>query len=313
LRYIPTEEVQDYEYDGTFMYFYDESHRGCTATFPTYTYPKWVKGNIVVCKTFPYKYATHYSYDIEGNVQTVVQDIPALSPVNNRYKRIDYDYDLVSGKVNDVYYEKDSIDEFIQQYQYDNDLRLTDVLSSTDSVDWDEDAEYNYYNHGPLARMELGRLQVQGVDYAYTINGWLKGINSTSGLPATDMGTDGLDLQGHNDIGQDAFGEVLNYYPHDYRAISTTTNSLFESKDTSSDFRNGSAGLYNGNIKSAAYFIEGLSPRRIGYDYSYDQLNRLTAMVAFQNYNKVEYAAISGRKSRVNKMMDTPDCLMPVN
>jgi hypothetical protein len=29
-----------------------------------------------------------------------------------------------------------------------------------------------------VARIEIGNEKVQGVDYAYTIQGWLKGINS---------------------------------------------------------------------------------------------------------------------------------------
>jgi len=35
------------------------------------------------------------------------------------------------------------------------------------------DASYQYYLHGPLARMELGDIngKVQGMDYAYTLQG----------------------------------------------------------------------------------------------------------------------------------------------
>lgn len=46
--------------------------------------------------------------------------------------------------------------------------------------------------HGPLARVELGENQVQGLDYAYTLQGWLKGLNSAALTPETDMGRDGL-------------------------------------------------------------------------------------------------------------------------
>lgn len=49
-----------------------------------------------------YDYATHYSYDIHGNVKTLWQDNPLLDDLEaQRFKRIDYDYDLVSGKVNE--------------------------------------------------------------------------------------------------------------------------------------------------------------------------------------------------------------------
>jgi hypothetical protein len=32
--------------------------------------------------------------------------------------------------------------------------------------------------HGPLARTILGQQQVQGLDYAHTLQGWLKGVHS---------------------------------------------------------------------------------------------------------------------------------------
>ena len=51
--------------------------------------------------------------------------------------------------------------------------------SSTDSSIWEKDARYEYYKHGHMARVVIGDQQVQGVDYAYTLQGWMKGINST--------------------------------------------------------------------------------------------------------------------------------------
>src|ERR1700752_2602195 len=43
---------------------------------------------------------------------------------------------------------------------------------------WYNDAKYFYYTHGPLARVEYGDNHVQGVDYYYTIQGVIKGVNS---------------------------------------------------------------------------------------------------------------------------------------
>jgi hypothetical protein len=43
----------------------------------------------------------------------------------------------------------------------------------------------------PLQRVELGEHLVQGTDYAYTLQGWLKGINSDRLKPENDMGLDG--------------------------------------------------------------------------------------------------------------------------
>ena len=36
----------------------------------------------------------------------------------------------------------------------------------------------------------MGNNQVEGLDYAYTIHGWLKGVNSTNVILDFDMGSD---------------------------------------------------------------------------------------------------------------------------
>jgi RHS repeat-associated protein len=52
-------------------------------------------------------------------------------------------------------------------------------------------AAYNYYKHGPLARTVLGQQQTQGVDYSYTLQGWLKGTNVGNGYSAVVMDSSG--------------------------------------------------------------------------------------------------------------------------
>ena len=91
-----------------------------------------------------------------------------------------YDYDLISGKVNQVAYQPGLKDEFYHRYNYDAENRLVEAYTSHDKLIWEKDARYSYYRHGPLARTNLGQQQVQGIDYAYTLQGWLKGINSTA-------------------------------------------------------------------------------------------------------------------------------------
>jgi len=270
-----------------------------------YDYPRFTIGgfsqnnlrkrvaSITYCDSVPntgydstkYTYATHYSYDIEGNVQTLIQDIPAMNNERMRYKRIDYDYDVQSGKVNHVWYQKDSLDRFYQWYQYDADLRLTNVLTSTDNAQWDNDAFYQYFRYGPLARLELGRRQVQGVDYAYTLQGWLKGINSSILSQKIDMGTDGQNSGQHKLFGRDAYSMSLNYYAGDYIPIGGSTYN-FEVAISGSGFGSGSPDLYNGNIRGMTLGergIKGFSKQTIGYTYNYDQLNRLVAMNMYTN------------------------------
>jgi RHS repeat-associated protein len=127
--------------------------------------------------------ASFYTYDIHGNVDTLLQDykgITEMDGTDNRFKMITYDYDLISGKVNRVSYQPDKPDAFYHRYNYDADNRLLEVETSRDKILWERDARYSYYKYGPLARSEYGQLRVQGMDYAYTIQGWLKGVNSTA-------------------------------------------------------------------------------------------------------------------------------------
>ena len=124
--------------------------------------------------------ATYYRYDLDGNVAELVQENTAL--INNEHpfvtggnglKDIKYEYDLISGKVNKVLYQDGKWDQFYYQYQYDADNRIVNAYSSrfndADLGMWNQEATYRYYLHGPLARMELGSAQVQGIDYAYTL------------------------------------------------------------------------------------------------------------------------------------------------
>ncbi|MES2649395.1 MAG: RHS repeat-associated core domain-containing protein [Bacteroidota bacterium] len=127
---------------------------------------------------------TFYSYDIHGNVDVLLQDyangIMESNGSGNRWKILAYKYDLISGKVNEVAYQEGLADAFYHRYDYDAENRLTRVESSRDRILWEEDARYSYYRHGPLARTELGALKVQGIDYAYTLQGWLKSINPST-------------------------------------------------------------------------------------------------------------------------------------
>ena len=52
-----------------------------------------------------YDHATHFSYDAHGNVKRIVQDFPDLKELEQRYKVIDYKFDLISGNVLQVNYQ----------------------------------------------------------------------------------------------------------------------------------------------------------------------------------------------------------------
>lgn len=236
---------------------------------------------------------TFYTYDIHGNVDTLVQDYEGIAVMatddRDRYKRITYNYDLISGKVNGVNYQPGEIDAFYHRYYYDAENRLTSVKTSRDSVIWEEDAAYEYYRHGPLLRTKLGQLNVQGLDYAYTLQGWLKGINGTAvGDGSNDMGQDGL--LDRMTVARDVFGLGLHYYDtighSDYRAIGDGVAPF--AKPNNTDFRS----LYNGNIAGMSVNLaalsraaEGVNAAPLFYKYRYDQLNRLVSMRAYKGFN----------------------------
>jgi hypothetical protein len=78
-----------------------------------------------------YNYASFYTYDVAGNVQTLIHHVQELRDLNytvytrnntyegatHEYKRLDYEYDLISGKVNRLWYQRGAVDQFGYQYQ----------------------------------------------------------------------------------------------------------------------------------------------------------------------------------------------------
>ena len=226
-----------------------------------------------------------YVYDILGNVKTLINHTKAFADFDDinhqRKRRMDYEYDLVSGKVNMVSYEAGKGDQFFYKYQYDADNRVIRSYSSRDKLVWREDASYNYYLHGPLARTELGQYKVQGVDYAYTLQGWLKGINSDSLSHVFDMAHDGMADSIFSRVSRDVYAFKLGYFDNEYTPIDVTNGTAFTKKTYSSpgSFANTGNQLYNGNI---SYTTLGLSKinggATTGYSYGYDQLNRLVEM-----------------------------------
>ena len=166
-----------------------------------------------------YQHAIHYSYDIHGNVKELLREHVSLHEIGQGYKYVSYDYDLVSGNVNKVYYQKDKDDRQTHWYVYDADNRLTEVKTSTDDVHFETDAAYFYYDHGPLARVLIGENEVQGVDYAYTIHGWLKAVNGNNLDAEREIGQDGMENGLHANVARDVFGFSLGYYTGDYKSV----------------------------------------------------------------------------------------------
>src|SRR5690625_5596718 len=111
--------------------------------------------------------------------------------------------------------------------------------------------------------MSLGTYKVQGVDFVYTIQGWLKAINGDVLNPETDMGKD--DYM-HNLHLKDAMSHRLDYFKEDYKPINAAAQNTL--KDLAIEKQ-----LYNGNIASMTNDL--LPFDALNRQYLYDQLNRI--------------------------------------
>ncbi|MBN8696071.1 MAG: hypothetical protein J0L87_06040 [Bacteroidetes bacterium] len=231
-----------------------------------------------VTKSWNANKTTWYGYDDQGRVIWNVQRIENMpSTGNHKLYSVNYKYDF-NGNVLEVDYNKEVPSErFIHYYSYDNDKRMTKVETSRDGgVTKQEQALYSYYKHGPLKRTELGE-KIQGVDYVYTINGWLKSMNDPT-LTERDPGKDGTAFS-IDRISKDLFGFTLDYFAGDYNRSSTLVQT-FDDPANSSITKN----LYNGLIKDFRWKtkspdgVPGVvhNSNQLMYAYKYDKKYQLT-------------------------------------
>ena len=243
-------------------------------------------------------------------LRTLIQDNKKMatnfaSLASQRYKRMDYRYDLVSGNVHRMSVQSGSADQWHHAYLYDADNRITAAYTNSQTpimplarlssalqnelvynADWEEDAAYYYYDHGPLARTEIGEDQLQGFDYLYNLQGWMKGINAISA--ENDPGKDGIQpSSGSNPnqyFGKDLAAFSLSYFNNDYTPING--QAPIASVNSFSHPASNSAELFNGNIR---YMQTRLTNPTTGAAmsmlnaYQYDQLNRLKASRSYES------------------------------
>ncbi|WAC02724.1 hypothetical protein N7U66_03370 [Lacinutrix neustonica] len=242
---------------------------------------------------------TYYSYDPHGNVEWCIQELPGIGRT-----AVAYSYDLISGNVNEVHFNKGQIGEYRHQYSYDEDNRIIAVKTSKDGYIRDEDARYDYYLHGPLMRTEIGEDKIQGLDYTYTIHGWLKGIN-TPNLEQNAYNPDGNNNRGDSPTkhAKDEFGMALGYYQGDFTREGVLNSGLTAANPFNLQNQVGGVqqNLYNGNISTWTSQIaeEAKEKNRASYltgnAYRYDQLNRIkTATTALYSDTNESYDAIDG-------------------
>lgn len=234
-----------------------------------------------------YDNSTTYSYDIHGNVDTLLHHYRTGYMANghgdNEFKSMAYRYDLISGKVNEVHYQPGMPDQFYHRYEYDAENKLTDAYTTDRKallgipVLEEHDARYAYYRHGPLSKTILGQQEVQGVDYAYTLQGWIKGVNNDSLLD--DDGKSG------SFVARDAYRYYLNYFNGEYQPIGAAVTNVFPGHTAhmgadAADYKP----LYNGNISSMVVGVPKLGETNL-YNYGYDQLNRIVSMDVWKGFD----------------------------
>jgi RHS repeat-associated protein len=233
---------------------------------------------------------TWYNYDDQGRVTWMIKQITGLGN-----KTINYTYDALSN-VTKVDFQKETAGErFIHYYTYDGDGRLTNVQTSRDDVNKLQQAKYYYYLHGPLKRTELGD-QLQGNDYLYTAQGWLKSMNSSAGDPLKDPGHDGS----ANSFAADAFGMQLEYFPNDYVRSGVNVSSISTGQQ-----------YYNGNVTGLSWQTQK-NPTMISnapagvqnptmYAYNYDSKYQLTnASWGTPNFTTAQFTSVASYKEAVS-------------
>jgi RHS repeat-associated protein len=206
-----------------------------------------------------------YSYDEHGRMEWMVQNITGLG-----VKTIHYEYGLLGNLKRTIYQKGTSSERFEHKYDYDANMRLSNVKTRAGSGPLQQEALYKYYQHGPLKRTELAG-NLQGIDYVYTIDGRLKSINHPTLDNAKDPGKDSY--TGTNSaFAPDVFGMQFQYFEGDYtRTNSNITNTTLT----------GYQDQFSGAVKGMKWKVKdhGMGTGNsdmLMYGFIYDQKYQLT-------------------------------------
>jgi RHS repeat-associated protein len=256
-----------------------ESETGLSAS----NYPVSFTGGRL-SKTWTDKLSKWFSYDDFGRLSWMVVHYNGMGQSTiEGTKTYHMDYDLL-GNLKCMTYQKNNENErFDYMYSYNANMQLVSVTIKTNYVSGtpnlvQEVASYQYYPDGKLKRTVIEE-DLQGIDYVYTINGWLKSINNPNlGMEYAGKLTDpGQDDIIDNGISQDVFGMTLDYFDGDYKREANTAG-IGASYINSGEGQNN----YSGLIRSQRWNTAGgpqnnqLANERTHwmFQYSYDEFNR---------------------------------------
>ena len=227
---------------------------------------------------------TYYNYDDHGRVAWMVKQLYGLGR-----KTVDYTYNDQGNVVKVDYQKNTAAERFIHYYNYDADGRLVNVQTSRDDIAKVQHANYYYSLTGQLKRTEFAD-ELQGLDYTYTPQGWLKAVNSPTGNAANDPMKDGIS----NGFAKDAFGLQLEYFANDYSRSGSAITSI----------PTGNQSYYNGTVTGMSWQSNkptivvgsvGTSIQNpVMYSYTYDPKYQYTQSVwGTPNYTNGTFAASS--------------------
>ena len=209
---------------------------------------------------------TWYSYNDAGEVVWMLRKPKGLA----KAFAVEYDYDF-NGNIRDIAFKEFNVgsntpvNTFEHQYDYDMDLRMVNVKTRFNGGSWQQQATYDFYVHGPIKRIVLGD-DLQGLDFLYTVQGWLKGVNHPT---LTDPGGDGPG----NGVEKDVFAFGLEYYDNDYATAWNTDQSV--------SFGSSASQKYDGTIRGVTWkdpvtdYQQGSGAS--AYAYNYDDQYQLSS------------------------------------
>jgi len=207
---------------------------------------------------------TWYDYDSYGRIRRLIRYISGIG-----VKTISYTYNS-DNQISDITYQQNNPGEkFSHLYQYDGNGNLSSVSFSNNALGLVSLADYFYYNHGPIKRAVYKRNNsfIQGLDYVYTAQGWLKSINNSN--TQYDPGHDDGSV-----IPKDVFSMNLEYYSNDY----SRNNSGISSLSTGTNYSSYSGKIMGQSWRSTLPSLVAMSvgkQQNIGmFSYEYDDLNR---------------------------------------
>jgi RHS repeat-associated protein len=126
------------------------------------------------------------------------------------------------------------------------------------------------------------------MDYAYTLQGWIKGVNAAALNETKEIGLDGAAANINQYVARDAYAYAIGYNATDYKNIDPA--QVFDPTQASS-FGTDAFSLYNGNIRNISQQNRKLVDGALTTAYRYDQLNRIKNAQRFSGLNTTTWAS----------------------